>query len=751
MVFSTTSAGRRPSAAEPEPSRAGMRAVPPVGGRAGPRRAGAAAVLSELARREAPRRLLWLPVALGVGIGIYFALPFEPAPSLGPGIAAAAIATAVLVRRQGFALWLLLLAVAAGVGFSAAALRTRTVATSMLQREVWADLEGRVRDLERRPSDWRITLDAIALSGANVGPAVPSGVRVTAAGRALGEQCAALRIGDRIRLRARLRPPSAPVAPGAFDFQRSAFYRGIGAVGFVAGPLTVVAPAPPGLANGWQEAVDRLRAGLAGRIRDVLPGPTGAVAAAMLVGDRAGIDEPTAEAFRRTGLAHLLAISGLHMALVAGTVFVVVRLLLAACPAVALRRPVKKWAAALSLLAAAIYLLLAGAPVPTQRAFLMTGLVLGGVLLDREAVSLHLVAWAAATVLLVAPESLTGPSFQLSFAAVTGLVAVWEALVRRRDAGSARRPGPVRRAFGYVGRVAATSVVASVVTAPIVAHHFQQVPVLGAAANLVAVPLTAFVTMPAGVATLLGMPFGLEVWPLHVMGWGIEATLRVAALAADGPLTAAGVPALGTAPLVLLAFGGIWLAIWRTWIRWLGLPILAVGVLVGASTAIPDALISPEGELTAVRTPGEGWLVSTEHGAGFVRDAWQRRWGGARAAGFLAIDAAERTVGFRCDGLGCVLTARGRVLAMPASPEAALEDCARADVVVTAVRLRRGCPPGVVVIDRDDLRRNGAHAIWLSPDGVRVLSVAAVRGRRPWVVGSPGVSAPTGKSRSNVE
>jgi competence protein ComEC len=686
-----------------------------------------------LARREAPRRLLWLPVALAAGIGGYFALPVEPPVWVGPAGALAAIGIALLLRRWPVPGWIALLVVAMCIGFSAAELRTRTVATVMLHRDLWAEMDGRIVAIERRPSDWRLTLSEIHLVGRGVGDRTPSGARVAVSMRLVLSSASTIGIGDRIRMRARLRPPSAPVAPGAFDFQRDAFFRGIGAVGFAVGPVSVLGRGSARWDGRAWEAVDGIRDAVTRRIRAGLSDPAGSIAAAMLVGDRAGIDEPTAAAFRQTGLAHLLAISGLHMGLVAGTVFAVVRVALAACPAIALGRPIKKWAAVAAFAAAGLYLLLAGAPVPTQRAFLMTGLVLGAVLLDREAISLHMVAWAAAAVLLMAPESLTGPSFQLSFAAVTALVAVWEVKSGRPGFRRSRRFGAVRWVLLYLLGVVATSVVASLVTSPIVTHHFQQVPVMGAVANVVAVPVTAFVTMPAGVASLVAMPFGLEAGPLTLMGWGIDATLWAANAASDGPLTAIGVAALGTGPLAVLALGGLWLAIWRTAIRWLGVAIVGGAGIWSVLDRPPDALISADGKLSAVHVEGQGWLVSQERGSGFVRDAWRRWWGGSPEASFRQADQAEPSERFACDGLGCVVQVNGMILAVPASPEAAIEDCGYADLIVTGVHFRRSCPGSVIVIDRSDLRRNGAHAVWLSANGARIRSVGADRGDRPWV------------------
>jgi competence protein ComEC len=690
----------------------------------------ATAALIRALMADRPRWGLWLAVAYAAGIAVYFSMPVEPPLAFAVGALVPAGALVVAAGGRELPRWMAATVLAAALGFTVATLRTAALDTAMLTRALWADVDGRVVRIEMRPADVRLTLAEVRLSAAHPMARPPDRIRVV-----LRSKTDLPGLGARVRVRARLSPPPAPSVPGGFDFQRRAYFDGLGAVGFAVGAVEVIelaSPAPRTL------VVDRLRAAIADRLAKALPGPPGALAAALLVGERAGLDEETRNAFRDSGLAHLLAISGLHMGLVAGAVFATVRFLLCLVPGLALRRPVKKIAAGVALASGAVYLLLDGAPVPTQRAFLMTGVVLLGVLLDREAVTLRLVALAAVAVLTLRPDALAGPSFQLSFAAVIALVACYEgwrssAMARDRRGGVA---GILRRGGTYIAGVALTSLVASVATAPIVTYHFQSVALGGLAANLLAVPLTAFVTMPAGILALLAMPFGLEAPAVATMGAGLDGTLAVArwTVTVTGP--AVSVPPLPVCGLSAITVGGCWIAIWRTGLRWLGAVPIGVGAAVWLASAPPDVLISADARLAAIDA-GEraGWVVSTTRGHRFTRSVWARRWDVSAPIAITAFDGTGLGAesGLACDDLGCTLRRRGRRLALIASHEAALEDCAEADVVIALVKLRTPCLPRDLLVHRPDIRRSGAHAVWLRADGARVETVADRRGDRPWV------------------
>ncbi len=450
-----------------------------------------------------------------------------------------------------------------------------------------------------------------------------------------------------------------------------------------------------------------------------------------LTGERGAIPKPVLRAMRDAGLAHLLAISGLHIGLVAGILFFAARFLLAAIEPVALRYPVKKWAALAALLGAFFYLQLSGATVPTQRAFLMLAVVLAAVVFDRSAISMRLVAWAAVLVLVIAPESLLSASFQMSFAAVAALVAVYEALAGRSSAWRVGA-GRVRTTTLYVAGVLLTTVVAGLATAPFALYHFNRFALYGVAANLIAVPLTGLWIMPWAICAFALMPFGLEAVALAPMGWGIDAVIAVATTVAAWPGAVALAPAMPNAGLLAAALGGIWFCLWRGRWRFLGLAGVAAGLATLALVRPPDILINGTGRLMAVRTVSGGLALSSTRISRFEGELWLRRSGQARADPWPREGLnSDGTLG--CDGLGCIYRAGGQTVALAVDRAALDEDCATATVVIGSVPIRPWrCRRPAVVIDRFDLWRRGAHALWLDPGGVRVRTVAEASGRRPW-------------------
>jgi competence protein ComEC len=686
---------------------------------------------SFLAERD--RWALWLPIAGGVGAALYFGLPVEPAPWLGAVAPGLALGLAVGLRRWPAAVLVGALLTAAAVGFAAAQLRTALVAAPVLERELApVELSGRAIEVQALPDGRRLLLDRLQVE--DLSPeATPARLRIRVAS---GDE--EIRPGDRVTLLAGVAPPSPPFAPGAYDFQRHAFFAGIGGYGFSYGALRAIERGVA--ADGTLDVVlwfAELRQSLTERILTALPGGTGAVAAALMTGSQSAIPEDVIVAMRDSGLAHLLSISGLHVGLVAGILFVGLRGALALVPALALRHPIKKWAAAAAIVATLLYTLLAGAPVPTQRAFLMTGLVLLAVLLDRSPFSMRAVAWAAAFILLIAPEALTGPSFQMSFAAVVALIAAYEASRdwRRHRRGEAGWPRWVAR---YAAGLAFTSLIAGVATTPYAVFHFGRMADYGVVANMLAVPLTGIWIMPWAVLAFLLMPFGAEALALVPMGWGVDAVISVARVVAGWPGAAALVPAMPLWGLALITGGGLWICVWQQRWRLLGAAPIVLGVASIWLTAPPDVLVSGDGRLMGVRDGTGGLLLSSARAEAFTAEGWLRRLGDDAAETWPALGSTADG-SLSCDMLGCIYRNGGHVVALVKQMAALDEDCRVADVVVSLVPVRRACPSAGTVIDRFDLWREGAHALWLTPETVEVVSVGETRGDRPWVVRPAGV------------
>ena len=430
-----------------------------------------------------------------------------------------------------------------------------------------ASIEGRVVAASALPSGIRLLLEDVAIRGRDE-RALPRRVRITV--RASGATAAP---GDQVRVRAVLMPPPGPALPGAFDFQRKAFFDGLGAVGYAVGRIQLVEARSQSTIG---DRVARLRQAISARVRASLPGSAGAIAATLMTGDRGAIAARDLAAMRDSGLAHLLAISGLHIGLIAAILFFTVRGLLALAPRVALNYPIKKWAAAAAMLGAFAYLLITGLTIPTQRAFLMTSIVLLAVILDRSVISMGLVAWAAAVVLLLSPESLLGPSFQMSFAAVVALIAAYE-VCRAPMIDWLGGGGIGRRVLLYFMGIGLTTLVAGLATTPFAIFHFNRFVAFGLAANLVAVPVMALWIMPWAMLAYVLMPFGLERLALVPMGTGIDLVLGVAHTVAAWPGAVWLLPPMPTVGLVLVALGGLWLCLWRRAWRLAGIAGIAMG------------------------------------------------------------------------------------------------------------------------------------------------------------------------------
>jgi competence protein ComEC len=675
-----------------------------------------------LAERE--RWPLWIPVFFGIGIGIYFALTIEPLLWL--GLVAAALATATALIALHFQRFLAPAVVIAAValGFAAAEIEAWAVAAPILEGELkGVVVEGRLLRIDPLPKATRLTLAPSSIERLEDAQ-LPARIRVNLHGDA-----SRLVPGDWLRFKAELRPPPSPAMPGAYDFQRAAYFERVGAVGKLFGAPQPIA-APPGTETGrWRVAVEAVRTIVAERIRAALPGAEGAIAAALITGETRAIPPEDAGAFRDAGLAHILVIAGLHMGMVAAAAFFLLRALFALIPPLALNYPTKKWAAAGALLVIFLYLLLSGATVPSRRAFVMAGLVLLAVLVDRLSLSARAIAYAALVVMLLAPDAAAGASFQMSFAAVAGLIAFYEAM-RARLAGWHSHAGTLRRIGLYVVGIAFTTVVTTLATMPFTIYHFNRFPLYSVAANALAVPITGFWIMPWALIACLLMPFGAEGLALTPMGWGIDLVAAIAKGVTAWPGAVLNMPSMPPFGLVLLGLGGLWLCLWtRRW-RWLGLAPIAAGYLTLLFVRPPDLLISPEKSLVAVRAADGSYLVSAKPRSDFIEEVWTRR----AAAETVAVwpEAGESADGrLSCDALGCLYRAEQRLVALARDGAALAEDCTKADLVVSPVPTGRGCD-GARAIAPDDIRRNGAYAVWLGSGGVSIETVADWRGVRPW-------------------
>jgi competence protein ComEC len=670
---------------------------------------------------EYHRWILWIPVFLGIGVGVYFSLKLEPVWYWGPALLVTCCGLVWMTRHRPFWMFLFLALAIAAAGFSAAKFRTIDVEHFVLEKEIGPTrITGLVIATQSRAAGQRLVMENLQIRGLEPFN-TPQRVRINI-NTSKGEQIVP---GDWVKVYAILRPPQQPATPRAFDFQRYAYFKEFGATGFSYGAAEIVHRAET---IAMPSALENVRTRIGIRIRDAVPGTTGAIASALITGDRGAIPEPKVNAMRDAGLAHLLAISGLHIGLVAGFVFFCARAALALIPAVALRYPIKTWAAIIALVAALGYTLISGTTVPTLRAFTMMALVLGAVMIGRRGISMRLVAWAATVILLFRPESLLGASFQLSFAAVTGLIAAYEYL-NQRFSGLWHGTGLLQKIVLYTAGVGFSTIIASLSTAPFAAFHFHQLASYGLLSNLLAVPLTALWIMPSALFGMTLMPFGLEGLGLVPMGWGIDVVVAIAERVGPMPGNITLIPQIPFAALMAFVAGSLWLCLWQRAWRMLGVAAIAAGIILSINPAQPIIVAAANGELFGVHLDGTLAFVGPgQSGNRFTRKVWLERAGLQHQTRNTPLP----TDGMRCDQQGCMLATTNDSIAMVWDEAALLEDCWRANVILSTVPVRRSCTAPSIVIDRFDLWRDGAHAIYMDGATVRIESTFEVRGVRPW-------------------
>ncbi|MGZ9810534.1 ComEC/Rec2 family competence protein [Pseudoroseicyclus sp. H15] len=664
--------------------------------------------------------LTWVPVCLALGIGLYLSAPAEPS-GLGWGlIGFAGLSAALAARGMGpgwapLALGLALVALGAGL----AGARVRAVEAPVLGFRYYGPVEGRVRAVDISASEApRLLLDRVVLE--DMSPArTPERVRISLFGPMAYLSPSP---GDVVIATAHLSPPSGPAEPGDFDFRRHAWFQRLGALGYTRAPVLLLEPAEPGAVP-----LGRARRALSLWMRGEIAGDAGGFAAAVTTGDRSGLSPDGAEALRGASLYHLVAISGMHMGLLTGFVFAGVRGGLALIPPLALRVSTKKLAALVALPAAAAYLALAGRAVPTERASIMAAVALTAVLLDRRAISMRAVAVAATLVLVLRPESLVNAGFQMSFAAVVALVAIFGAV---SPWPLARRGRHWRWAMPAI-LLAMSSLVAGLATAPIAAAHFNRVALYGLAANLLAVPAMGLLVMPGAVITALLAPLGLEAPGLAMMEAGSRWILTVAERisSADGAVGAVVSPPPLVLPLV--ALGGLILALWQGRGRWAGLAPAALALVLWQGAARPELLVSESGGLLGLLTP-EGRAMSRERTDSYAAGIWLENDGSLASqeemAGGGALAEVEGRVALSLAGTPILQVRGSRALA-------SLEGCGGAEVLVLNVEDEATRPCDVYDVTR--LRRTGALAFRLDDSALVIETAADHAGSRPWTAQGP--------------
>lgn len=679
--------------------------------------------------------VLWIPVFLGAGSAFYFILDLEPSRAVVAGVEACAISLFLVALRatrrheQDVLRWHVLFLLA-GVflclvtGFTLAKVKADIVYTPMVVKEtrpvqVTAILEH-VEDQEDGKGKL-VILRGVRLKGWPE-EKTPKKIRLTVRKVMNGQ------VGDEVELLAKLTPPSPPVVPEGYDFARHYYFESIGALGFALSDVNVTKTAAQGI------TLASIRQKISESVAAYIPAREGGIVNALMTGERAAIAEEDWQALRASGLAHIISISGLHVVMVAAPVFFLVRLFLALIPYVALRYNIKKIAALIALVVCCLYVGLVVPSVPTTRALLMTGVGLIAIMVDRSPFSLRLVAVAATLVLVFSPEAVWSASFQMSFAAVTALVAVADYLSpfwgrQYQNAGWVKRGGLF--ALGSL----LTSLLASLATAPFSLFHFQQVAVYSVLANFLAVPVTGLVIMPMLIFSYILIPMGLSEWSLGLMGRGVVWLLDIARFVEGLPFAQLTVPALPDSFLLWSVAVGMILIFMK--VRWKALaliPMVGAGVMC-LMTPQPDMLISSEGKLLAFKNKDD-MVLSSKRREKFTAEIWRKRWN--VTDDHVTIFPREGSMDFEdgavmCDVMACRIEIKGHKIVVGESLYDLRQDCIWADVMVTPAYIPDGfcADHDVKTIDRKIFKHQGAVALFLTR-GIEIKTVKSMEQNRPW-------------------
>ncbi len=675
---------------------------------------------------------LWLPVFFACGIGAYFSLQTEPPMSIALFLLISSLLIHIFIRTfQNSALTNISLGIALIIcGFSTAKIRTDYVRAPIIQKSIpYTDVTGNILSIEplEHGTGSRIILHNLSVE--KLSPKdTPRKIRLRL------RKDEGIKIGQRITALASLKPPSPPFIPGSFDFRRHLYFKEIGAIGFIYKPPTIIEPSPTRFIN-----VNALRHRIASRIISILPQEQSAIAIALIVGHKYALSDDDKQAVRDAGLAHMLAISGLHIGLLAGTLFFLLRLCMATIPSLALKYPIKKIAAIIALLGAVFYTLIAGATVPTQRAVLMSGIMFLAVILDRSPFSLRLIAFSAFIILIIAPESLLSASFHMSFAAVICLVYFYD-VTRAFWIKAYRNSGGKNKIALYFIGVCITTIIASVATAPFSAYHFGKISVLGSIANLVAVPLFAFIIMPFALIGLCLMPLSLDYIPLYIMGQGIEAMREIAYWSAAMPGAIVRTPSWDLIPFSLFNYACLFMMLWKGWGKLLGVPVIFLSILLTSVQTKPDILISPSHKLFLFQDTAQNVLyASNKRNDRFILESWERYYGvpPAQSQSMKYKGTIEREIHplpqHQCGEQGCRFQLKGQKVSFMRTAYIQKTECAWADIIISTEPLKKGnCNAPVQIIDKFDTWKNGAHAVYIKENEIITSTVKQMHNARPW-------------------
>ncbi|OJX14006.1 MAG: hypothetical protein BGO77_01415 [Caedibacter sp. 37-49] len=691
-------------------------------------------IMKQKLLEERSQWILWGPVGIGTGILLYFGLLYEPIWWVGiMGMAFSCLFLLFLriLKVEHFGGWfLVVVSLTISLGFTAAQFRTYSLKTYLFNYPSHVQtIQGEIKKIEQMPKGLRLTLRKVTLSSIRLKHPLEC-IRITFKGKlSYGQDN--LVPGQKVQFKGVLLPPNAPIAPGAYDFRKKAFFEQISAVGYgVTAPTILEASLSQdqGFKNELFTWITKVRHLLTWHLKTTISGSAGAIAAALITGDRAGISEELREHFANSGLAHILAISGLHLSIVAGLAFLILRKGLSFIPAFVLRYSIKKWAAAFAIALTFFYLVLCDFAIPAQRAFLMTGIILLAVITDRTALTMRNVALAGMLILLLLPESIISPSFQMSFAAVIALVSGYEILRKPLENWRTNCRNWWQTLLLYLFGITFSTILATIATTPYIVYTFNRFTLHSLPANILCIPLLSFILMPTLIVYLILSLFSSGAYLAIGLQKVIGFMIKIASTISSWPGSMLLVPSISPYILVILTLSFLWIALWKTrWRGWGGVGILLAFILSNFERK-PDIFIASDKNLICfLDEKGKGWVNSLQAGR-FARETWLKMVA-LQEAQKIVEDGEDQPDGITVTPLMYQVVKDGKRVTIYRSVQK-VQPIAKSDLTIFPYVMQASA--NAKVLTGYDLKMKGGHFIWLTQKGIKVRTVRDGVGTRPW-------------------
>ena len=657
--------------------------------------------IAELLEKELNGNLIiFSPIFIAFGALIFFNLEFDPSyGSVFLPLFFMGIISAILYKRNSRTYFIIsYFSFLIILGFSAADYRTESLKSPKITQDLSAvRIYGTVSQINLSQESKKIILSDLDIENLPLDK-TPKFIRINTK-----SSLSAVKIGDRITTKAVIMPPPLPSYPDGFNFSEYAYFKQIGGIGYSVSGVKLVDIEDE---NFFHSLFEKARHSISSRLKEVMGEPEGDVAAALLVGFSAQINKDVYEHIRISGIAHIMAISGMHVVIVVGLVFLVIRLLLSKIPQLTLRYDLKKISAISALIISFIYLQLAGSPVSAERAFIMSAIVLLAIIFDRNANPLRSISIAAILILISTPEAIKSASLQMSFAACLALISSYNHLQFKFNIkGTKSKP---RKVFLYFASIVLSTLIAGTATAPFVIYHFNQYSTYSILTNLVAIPLADFIVMPLGVLSLVLMPLKLDFIPLKLMGYSISFMLNYSKFISQLPYSSLYISKFTETGITLIAFGGVIITLMQTNLKYTGIPFILIGLFMQNNLHKPDILIDSQGKLFAVKGLDGHLYTSSKVKSRFVRSSWEEAYDEKNIMTFKDVALPE------CDDSFCLVERNNKKALIIFN--STLENYPDANLVIELSPLNHQNFNYEKIIGLGELEHYGTHAIWLSDE-----------------------------------